>query len=159
MLNLIVLVLCLLWLIKYHVSYKTSCTKPMTETNYWPSRFSMTSMLFKARFKYSSFFKRPRFSVTCQWKQWNLVWILTLLLKRWELMYSVIWIFLSCFFSQVLSHRAWGWGCFAGRGSSGPCTTCQCAQSSRCPADGEKLPPRTRSHTHCAQLSAGPAPL
>lgn len=27
-----------------------------------PSRFSMTSMLFKARFKYSSFFSRPRFS-------------------------------------------------------------------------------------------------
>lgn len=36
--------------------------KTRTYAMHWPSRFSMTSMLFKARFKYSSFFSRPTFS-------------------------------------------------------------------------------------------------
>lgn len=36
--------------------------KARTYAMHWPSRFSMTSMLFKARFKYSSFFSRPTFS-------------------------------------------------------------------------------------------------
>ena len=62
-------------------------------------------------------------------------------------------------FTERLSHLSWGWGCFAGRGSSGPCTTCRCARSSRCPAGAGKLPPARRSHTRCARPVGGPCPL
>lgn len=62
-------------------------------------------------------------------------------------------------FTEKLSHLSWGWGCFAGRGSSGPCTTCRCARSSRCPAGAAKLPPARRSHTRCARPVGGPCPL